>query len=285
MNYYKPLVLNFVLIILVSKITVAQDTIVYEEPYMYNKGPNFNSRLFYSINKYGRQDILYSDTNRTIEYCYYLDDKKNCFSEDYTILNDSTLRIITWDTIEWSFRQVRDSLYEIRRYRLYDRTQDSLLLSGYARSLIPLRIIGNLYTISDKRIDTLWYQDFSYYPHVPWGQPHTELYVSMVPKNLIENKSGLTPPKYPTGENFNLFRWKRYGGCYNDPYNIVYSAKMIVTKHGRIVNPRQIHGNLGLGCNTYEDFLLHLYKLQPLIPATKNGEPIDVEWEFRVETY
>ena len=94
---------------------------------------------------------MFSETKRTIEYCYYLDKERICHGKAYEIIGDSILRI---NDESWNYRREGDNYFLSRVFRgTYE--------FGFASKLIPLTTIGTFITTTPGKTDTLWTTDYS----------------------------------------------------------------------------------------------------------------------------
>lgn len=274
----KKLLFIFAVIFLVIPVR-AQDTIKLQPSVFYNSAEHTDTRSFIGYAEYAREDIVYSDSLRAIQYCYYKDSVRHCFGSVYQLKPDNVVLISTrQDTVAWSYRKYNDSLYEV------NAVIDGFWYAGWASSIMPLQFRGELAAIAADRADTLWYTTYTYTPHFPEGNPSYGLNQTPIKGKIYKSKQCDMLPRLQDGNTFSKMHWEVGGLCYNEPYYVVNRTIFVVTAEGHIRNITEL-GNLDWACSdVYMSFVKSLYKNLPLMPATRKGKPVNVQWTVLVET-
>lgn len=256
----------------------AQDTIKMQSSVFYNSAEHKDTRSFYGYMEYAREDVVYSDSLRSVQYCYYKDSLRHCIGSLYQLKPDNVVLISTLqDTVAWMYRKQNDSLYEV------NAVIDGFWYSGWASSVMPLKFKGELVTLAADKTDTLWYTTYTYTPHFPEGNPSYKLNTTPIKGKIYKSKQCDLLPRLQDGTVFTKINWEVKNFCYNDPYYFVSRTEFVVTAEGRIRNITRA-GNLDLSCSdVYIDFVKTLYKNLPLMAATRKGKPVNVQWGVLVD--
>lgn len=274
----KRFLASFLILLFIHHV-YAQDTIKVESSIYYSSAKHTDTRSFLGYVQYAREDIVYSDSLRQIQYCYYKDSVRRCTGTLYQLKSDNVVLISTaQDTVAWMYSKYNDSLYEV------NAVNDGFWYSGWASSIMPLQFKGELAAIAADRTDTLWYTTYAYTTHFPEGNPSYRLNQTPVNGKIYKSKQCDLLPRLQDGSIFTKMHWEVGGLCYNDPYYVVNRTVFVVTAEGRIRNITEA-GNLEWSCSdVYMSFVKSLYKNLPLMAATRKGKPVNVQWMVLVET-
>lgn len=264
-----------------------QDTI-YVTPqvsFSAKKGAKYFGKGYHG--EYGREDIILSDSNKIVAYCYYMDEERNCLSWEYKILNDSILWVNYFhkfkekDTsgIIWKYKKEEDGRYFIHN-------QDSSVYRyGYATSLIPLEFDGKLtVTLPDKKT-VVWHEYRSYKPLKYRFLYIAYLHFSPIKGKLYEYDKIDSPPLMPNGDTLSsvYIDYRRTCACEPMSGTDRHIVSFIVDKEGYISNIENAIGELKMYCPySYQEVILRIHKKGKLKPATKNGKPVNVRWFIEV---
>jgi len=271
---------KFTLFITTFFLTVAtclgQDTIRVEASTHYtsdkepNRGKEFASRV-----KYSREDIVFSDTHKRIEYCYYYDNERHCYGTDYRLTSDIALDI---NGVIWNYKKQGDK-YFVERY--FNGTYEC----GFAKSLVPLETVGLFTTTTKDKIDTLWTTDYSAdKPSRPYDRPEWTFHKSKVKGKIFAQDKIDQPPTLLNGDTLKTIFLNRKDFCLSEPYYIVREMKFVVTEEGKIVNIEQSVGNIDMDwCPYYVmDLMRYLLQLGQIKPAKINEQNVNVLWTLKV---
>jgi hypothetical protein len=256
-----------------------QDTIKVEKSYYYKTSdlPPRNSRMFHGSMKYGREDIIYSDSASRIEFCYYFNNERNCFGTTYKLIGDSVLSI---DSTKWFYKKIA-SRYFLSRYL------DGVYESGWAIKLIPLITDGLFVTTTSDRIDTLWTTAYqSGERNNPYSCPHRKINRLVFSDKIYRADRVDEVPTFMNGDKIDTIRLKKDDLLvFSEPYMYIRTIKFIVTKEGRIVNVEQDFGSFTE--NDCHDYLYSLMKnivcRSPLRAAKRKGKNVNVLWIVKVD--
>lgn len=256
---------------------LGQDTIRIETSTYYtsDKEPN-RGKAFASRVKYAREDIVFSDNHKKIDYCYYYDNERHCYGTNYQLTNDSTLEV---DRVIWKYTKQGDK-YFLERY--FNGTYEC----GFAKSLIPLETIGLFTTSTADKIDTLWTTDYSAdNPSQPYDRPLWTFHRTKVKGKIYTQDKIDEPPTLLNGDTLRTIYLNRTDGCFCEPYYYVRELKFVITNEGRILNIKQGIGNIDLDfCPYYVmDLMRYLLQLGQITPAKLNGQNVNVQWTLKVE--
>ncbi len=264
-------------------ITVAscfgQDTVKVEKSIYYtsNKEP-IRGKAFASKAKYARENIVFSNTHKRIEYCYYYDNERHCYGTNYQLTSDTTVAI---DDEIWNYKKQGDQ-YFMERY--FNGTYES----GIATSLIPFEIAGPFTTTTADKMDTLWTTDYSKdKPSQPYDKPLWTFHKTRLTGKIYTPDKIDEPPTLLNGDSLGTIYLGRADGCLSEPYYFVKEITFIVTKEGRIVNIEQAFGNIDLDfCPYYVmDLMRYLLQLKQIKPARVKGQEVAVQWTLKVEMH
>jgi hypothetical protein len=252
---------------------VCQDTIKFEPSVYYTKitepyrGKDFASRV-----KYAREDIVFSEKHKRIEYCYYYDDERHCHGTDYILKSDSTLDI---DGETWNFKK-QGGKYFVESYH------NSTYTNGFTNSLIPFEAFGIFTIMTADKIDTLWTRNYS--TNIPsyegiWTFYKTEIKDKIYTQGQIDES-----PTLLNGDTLKTIYLKRMSVCISEPGYYVKELKFIITKEGRVVNIEPSIAFIDLDrCPYYfMELITYLAQLGPFNSAKLNGKNINVEWTLKV---
>jgi hypothetical protein len=278
MNRY----LLFCTLLFCCAVVNAQDTIKLGPSIFYSSTEYPDDRSFYRYAEYAREDVIHSPSVKEVQYCHYKDGNRRCLRNFYELVSDSILKIYqnVDDTSieEWIYKKREDSVYEVHTFI------DGLYYEGLAKSLQPLLFSGKVFTTTTDRIDTLWYAQYYYTARNPDGNPQYTLYKSKIAGKIYKAEKCETVPMISEEKAFDEIVWNSHGlGCYNDPYYTVLKFLCVITAEGRIKNV-QLYGNLEWYCPEVDiDFYKTVYRNYALIPATRKGEAVNVEWLVKVK--
>jgi hypothetical protein len=261
---------------------ISQDTIKVEESSEYFSASNtWGSMEFNAKVKYSREDIVFSDNLKRIEYCFYYDNQRNCHGKTYELQNDSTLSIFeSQDTLIYNFQYKNsDSLF------IYGENNNTYEF-GYVNSLIPL-LPYEIYTLNEHKTDTLWISDFSNFsPENPYSTPKWTYPTNKINGKIYSSSEVDILPTTSNGQqlpsNINLKRTKH---CINEPLLFIQSMEFTIDNKGRIKNIKQKIGNFESNYCPY--YLMEVMKIisnyGTLNPAKINGEEVWMKYEINVK--
>jgi hypothetical protein len=265
------------------------DTIKVEPSIYYtsDKEP-FQGKDFASRVRYAREDIIFSETHKRIEYCYYYDNKRECGGTDYQITNDSTLKI---DNSPLGIDSTSDVDKEIWNYKkrgekyFIERYFNGTYVSGFAKSLIPLEIIGLSTTMTADKIDTLWAIDYS---KCKPSQSYDSIWIfhtTKVKGKIFAQDKVDEIPTLLNGDPLKIVYLHRTNICVSEPPPMrVEELKFVISKEGRFVNIKQSIGDIDkYGCPDYAlDLIRSVLQLGKIKPAKVKGQNVNVEWTLKV---
>jgi hypothetical protein len=261
----------------ISLLIPAQDTIRLEPSIHYSsKLYPYTGKDFAFKARYAREDIVFSDTRKEIDYCYYYDSLRNCRQYYYELTNDSTLTI---NNCNWNYRKEGNSFFV---YRYIDGVYES----GYAKTLIPFETTGLFTTTTADKIDTLWATDYATdEPSNPCNRPTYFFYKAPITGKIYPQNKIDEPCTLPNGAELPVIYLKRNDVCYGEPLYKVRTMKFIVTKEGRIVNIEQSQGNIDISfCPGYIlELTKYIKQWGTLIPARRKGKNVNVAWTVAVD--
>jgi hypothetical protein len=268
----------------------AQDTIRIEPPHHYSSAEYPHRGMqFASMVKYAREDIIISPTHKRIEYCFYYDKDRSCYSSDYQLTSDSTLHIYTgnekWENENWVYKKQNDSSYQVYR------RENDIYETGIVKQLIPFERVGHFITMNKNRTDTLWVADYkNTRVQSMFISPVFSLTETKISEKVFEMNEVTVLPKLLNGNPIQLTGniGAIYPGyCYNEPLRRVRTISFIVTKNGDIKNIRNMWGkriHVDLSCPYY--FLKYMVKvsaLGKLVPAVKNGKKVNCRYSINIK--
>lgn len=254
----------------------SQDTLRYEEKVIY-QSEDFPSRgkQFVADLKYGREAILFSDRKMKLEYCYYYDNERNCHGDTYEIINDSLVAV---NGISWHFQQQSSGAYWVWRK---DRIATEY---GQVDSLLPFTQKGIFYTVSNQTQDTLWQEEYHLYKKGnPRRKPTFCFYDTKIEEKVYEYDEVTIPPTkldYTSLDKVEIHL--QY--CVSQPLVDISLMMCIITKEGNIVSMEQALGNLDSSCPaTMKEIILKIARWGKVLPASKNGKPINSRWFITID--
>lgn len=232
-------------------------------------------KTFAARAKYAKETIVFSPTHQKIEYCYYYDDERVCFGNEYEIISDSLLKK---DDQEWFYKQV-GSRYYIRRYN------KGLYESGYAKSLVPLIVDGQLTTTSLDYQDILWHADYTDYNTEPRHLTPNYFFHSINIEGKIyqaKKLSHISPML--KGDTIIKLKLDPDNICYGSPYILQLYLFFTITDKGRLVNFEQRKGSNIIQPCPYDvlDLVRQLYLRHPFQSITRKGKAVNVRCMIRV---
>lgn len=238
--------------------------------------------------KYGREDIIFNERHKKIAYCYYEDGKRSCRSREYKILNDSTLWVDNFDSwkndngaITWRYKKIAEDSFYIYRF------DSTFYESGYASSLIPLIIPGELTTTLANKKDTLWRLAYPlkwyayYWRHFVVSFHKTHINGKLYEYNEIDNV-----PTHKDGHSLGKIEIEGIIGCPCEPFceEKGHTISCTITSEGHIRNIEIAFGCLNEYCPyTFMEIICELQNWGQLKPATQNGQNVNVRWFITVE--
>lgn len=265
---------------ILSTFSFGQDTIRVEPSKFYTseeeptRGKDFASRV-----KYAREDIVFNQNFRKVEYCYYYDNKRICYGNTYQLIGDSTLQIgdsASSNAIQtWTYRKMKS-----RQYLVY-RFHNGLYEIGKAKELIPFEVIGSLFTMTWDKSDTLWIADYSTVSsNNPYSKPKYSYPKASIEGKIYEFEKVDQPPTLLTGELIpDTIMRARTDRCLSEPYQRVITMSFIVTEDGHIKNIEQGFGNFDIEyCSLYIlELMTIISNYGQLKPALLDGKPVNVK--------
>ena len=259
----------FLIVIFSYTTSIGQDTIRYGNKIDYTGSTSIPFKT-------AREDIVYSETHKQIEYCYYFGTQRHCSDYDYEIKNDS---IITVDKIVWKFKKINDHYY-------IERSSESICEFGFVKSLIPFEYIGKMITTTSDKQDTLWITDYlKYNPTEVGNKPAWEFKKSKTNGRVYSNDEIDQKPTLLNGDTIKTIHLTNKYMCLNEPYYYILEVQFVVTAEGRIQNIESSIGNFDLDfCPyTYMGLVEQILNLGKLKPAMKNGKNVNVLWKVKIE--
>jgi hypothetical protein len=266
-----------IIMLIVSLAIYCQDTILVERSSKYSsKIVKIRDKGFASRVKYAREDIVFNDNHKRVEYCYYYDDERHCFGTTYKIINDS---ILYEDEKKWVFKNISDDSYFIASVDSYQTTE-----FGYAKSLIPLEKTGLFYTTSNITNDTLWIADYSIDKRsYPFSSPDYCFYQSSISDKIYEYYELDEMPTFENGDSLNNIFVERTDICRSEPLYWIKTVSFIITKDGEVKNIMQVYGNFNLYCPFYLMKLTQEIVKLNIKPAKIDGNPVTSRWFINVD--
>jgi hypothetical protein len=255
---------------------LGQDTIRVEPSYYYSsdKEPNRGKDFYFRV-KYAREDIVYSDTLKRIEYCYYYDNERYSYGKTYHILSDSTFEI---DGVVWHYQNQGDR-YFVERYfnNLYER--------GFVKTLMPFETTGTFATMTAEKIDTLWTTDYSTdKPSKPYDRPSRIFHKSNIEGKVYTQNEIDVLPTLLNGDTLTTIHLDAIAGCYSEPLYYLSELQFVITSEGRIVNVEASQGFIDLDfCPEYfMQIVYQIYEKGQFTPAKRKGQNVNVLWKVKV---
>ncbi|MBI1306681.1 MAG: hypothetical protein GC181_08715 [Bacteroidetes bacterium] len=278
--------INLLLILTIINCHVAnsQDTIKTEPSIHYSSAKHpVRGKQFVSGLKYAREDIVFSETKRRVEYCYYYDNERNCHGSDYEFLNDSILLI---DNQKWIYYSIDSISWEVKTTINDNKT---FRKTGKVLSLVPLTPIDKLYIISSSNPDTMWIENYLSKNHrkhlgssggVMVSYPKVQFNSKIYPDTEVDQ-----PPVMPGSDSLPVLRMKRNDYCVSEPVRAIRNLTFVVDTSGYIFNIEMFEGNLDTtSCPYYfQDLMLLLKSFEPFTPGVKNGEKVPTRCYVEVD--
>ncbi|MFZ1632562.1 MAG: hypothetical protein WAT43_01715 [Chitinophagales bacterium] len=261
----------------------AQDTVMVSKAPTYSllQFPNYDKH-FASIVKYGRTDIRYNPNHVKIEYTYFHDTLKFQKTYEYFIQGDSLLIINQGDSTYWKFRSLKDGNFAVKT------STAKYITTGKVSTLIPFQYTGLFYHQYKATGDTLY---TTTYPEILYEKNYyyyTNNYYYTYCNEKIYSADQVTTLAQ-SGINGTLpdtLILERTGGYLSEPITYVRNIQFIVTSEGKIINVQQYFGNENFKIYPYYILELNeiLISISPLIPATKNGKPVAMQYILPVKS-
>jgi hypothetical protein len=275
------------LILLVNTLfCFGQDTIKFEPSVFYSSKeyPN-RSKAFAFQAQFAREVIMFSETKKRIEYCYYYDNERVCFGESYEILNDSVIQIKS---------KFSDSIFENWKHKIADnnsylvqRKYGSYCETGTVNSLMPFLKTGKFITQHQSSKDTLWITDYTNYN---FKGPYRTAPSYYFPKAKIKEKiyQDFEVDKMPTtikGDSIFNISLARKDYCLSEPMTAVRTITFVVTSSGEIKNIEQFEGNFDLQyCPFYiMELMKQVLSIGRWIPGKVDGKNVNVKCYADIE--
>lgn len=268
------------ILLLFSGAINAQDTIKIGPSYTYTEAEysSLYGKGFHG--EYGREDIIYSDNHKRIEYCYYYNNERICKGHDYFI-TDSTFAIEeNYNSSEYSdlllykYQKLDTGKYLIRR----DTPQ--FYETAIATEIFPLIIEGQKSTISKINADTLWTTDYVYnkynYSH-PFPYEKINIYKNTVKGKVFDYNQIEYGPTYTNGLKLDTLHSLNHNVCISQLSGLTIMLVCTITTEGKIKVSDIITDNMGC-LGTAQHLVLRLNNFKELNSATVNGEAVNARW-------
>lgn len=257
----------------------AQDTIRHGDRIIYsNEKKYLRSKAFYATVKYAREDIIHSPIKKRVDYCFYMDNERNCWGTNYETPNDSTLWIYdNWDTIVWTYRNASHGFQ-------LERQVGSTTISAQADSLIPFQ--PTIEIACGIHADTLWVEDYKMVEFSNrFSKPQFSYPQVTIEGEILKEDQLSTTPTLLNGDSIPVLSLKRTDYCLCEPYIWIQSLKCIVTEKGEIKNIQQHRGNVDVeNCPGYfQKLQMELDSWGKLQPGTVDGKPVHSELLIEVD--
>lgn len=246
-----------------------QDTIRVEPGIYYtsdiepNRGKDFANRA-----RFAREDIIFSENRKQIDYCYYYDNERVCHGQSYELVNDSTLSI---GGVIWTYH------LKGNQFLVY-RCEKGAFETGYVKSLMPFEPTGLFATTSADKMDTLWTTDYSTdLPSKFFDRPTYNFYKTKITEKVFKASKVDEPCALLNGDTIPSVYLQRADGCYGEPLYTVRTMKFVVTKEGQILNVEQDDGNIDMDfCPYYVmELIKHIKQWGLLKPAKRKGKNVN----------
>ncbi|MFK7973011.1 MAG: hypothetical protein AB8F95_21755 [Bacteroidia bacterium] len=267
---------SFIVLCMFSALALqGQDTMKVEPSIHYSSVEHpHQGKRFVSMLRYAREDIVFSDGSKQVDYCYYYDQKRHCHGSHYQLIGDSLLLINgkkAWN-VAWlplgGFWIWRDSIWYTE--------------AGYAEGLIPFDPKG---TITATEIETgaeLWVADYRDYGPRNWlSSPHFYISSTLFSAKMYEEGEIDSLPRLENGEPLDTsFTWYQQYFRFGAPINGVWYVDFVIGTDSLIYNivpfpPLDPSEN-------QVDFIKRFKAMEPLIPAKRKGESVPVRLRMKV---
>lgn len=274
-----------IFILSLASYCLGQDTIRVEPISYYSPlvEENLNNRWLSSAAKRAREDIIYSDTHKKVEYCYYLGFERICYGESYRLIGDSTLQI--GDTLynnkvhQWTYRKLKNGNFFV--YSNFDDVYEF----GTVKELIPFERIGKFVITKTNKKDTLWIADYSKFDmSKPYTEPIIKIYKSKIKGKIYDSDEVDISPSLINGDSIPEIKLERFSYRYNEPMMmVVKNVSIIISKTGVILNIEQYNGSLENHAQYILELMKEIVKMEPLKPAMVNGEYVNSKFYVEID--
>ncbi|MCF8298386.1 MAG: hypothetical protein K9J13_12640 [Saprospiraceae bacterium] len=239
------------------------------------KKENRNSRWMHSFAKRAREDIIYSDTHKRVEYCYYLGFERICYGETYRLIGDSTLQI--GDTLynnkvhQWTYRKLENGNFFV--YSNFDNVYEF----GIVKELIPFERIGNFIVTKKNKKDTLWIADYSKVDMSKlYSEPIIQIYKSKICGKIYDADEVDISPSLINGDSIPEIKLERLSYQFCEPWMmVVKNMSFIISNTGVILNIEQYNGFFDNNDPYILELMKEIIKMEPLKPAIVDGEYVN----------
>jgi hypothetical protein len=274
------------LIITISFCVYSQDTIIVGKKYYYTQDEFHKLTGQGFEGDYGREDIVYSENHKRIEYCYYIDSIKKCVGRDYYLINDSILSFLDSksDSIKYVYKKLPNGYYKI------EKQDEQIFEFAEVESLIPLKFITPLITISKDTKDTLWtttYINCNICVNRPFITPVHDLYESKINGKIYEYNKVDSIPVQLNGDSLKhaiIDKYYNIAYCYSMPMRMdIAFIPCIITKEGEIMNIDLTYYHYFDCPYTSMEIIKQIKQWGKVKPAYKNGQPVNVRWFIKVD--
>lgn len=233
--------------------------------------------------EYGREDIIFSETHKKIEYCYYVNGKRISKGVNYWLVNDST--IVYGDSLYFKSYGFGINEYNYQKqlngnYKIYKRNKDSYEIAE-VKELMPLQYVGLKITMTADQKDTLWTTMYKLGGNSYDNLTSIEkLYKVKVLGEIYEYYQIDTPPKQLNGDSLPKVTIDGLIPCYCEPLWDIAWVSCIITKNGEIKN---IDLESYFGCPyTPMEIIKQIKSWGKVQPSFKNGKSVNVRWFISV---
>jgi hypothetical protein len=250
--------------------SVAQDTIRLEPRVQYYAAiDSVRDRMFAAHARYAKEEIIFSDRHKKIQYCYYYDQERVCYGNEYKIISDSILQT---NEEQWIYKR-EGELYKVWRIK------KGYYESGYAKSLMPLETIGLFTTTSLNFKDTLWHTDHTKEkPNRPYSHPAYFFHRHKIAGKIYDVREMDSLPPILKAQMPLELKIDPDNFCINDAMSRHHRISFILTANGRMVNFEQRKDDPEVQFCPYEvlDILRQLYSTFLVKPVLLDGKPVNV---------
>lgn len=260
----KTLIYTILALTFWTKLAISQDT-TYLDPkveYFSKDRDIFNTRYkskYYPT--YSKEKIRIAKDSFKVEYCYYLDNKRNAsnFIQYYRILNDT---IILPNNEKWSFKIKKDNTFNVKLQ------YDNVIEKGTVTLLIPFEKHGDFYTMNNQH-DTLYIEHFEAGNYISTTVPKINLKDSVY---LSVDKPPIFPSKHGDLQTYILSR-VRFPEIYAESsiQGNVY-IKAVVTSNGKVRNVEVLRG---VDPPLDNEAVKVIAKLPDFMPGKINGKSVN----------
>lgn len=232
---------------------------------------------------YGREDIVFSENHKRIDFCYYQNNVRTCTGKGYWLENDSILKISNsnlWRVDErvecWKYKKLDENKYFI------SRGDSTFYEFGMAKSLIPLILDGKLTTTLANKKDTLWLIEINYLN--PKLKFRIDYYQSKIDEKIFEYNEIDLKPSLLNGDSLPTIEIPYIKYCYCEPMYSITAMACIITSEGKIKNIEQaIGGASPKACpKTIMDIIIQIQNWGQITPAQRKNKKVAVRWFVKV---